>query len=85
MHRFFGLFATCILWLCMSPVVVNASAMPFGPTPYLRAGDTPTGFFDGAFHLEDFEDGDTDAFLTITPPDGITMPNSTSCSWPSPS
>ncbi len=81
MHRFFGLFATCILWLCMSPVVVNASAMPFGPTPYLQTGDTPTDFFCSLcadpLHIEDFENGTFDAFLTIFS-GGILQPNSTS-------
>ena len=77
MHRSFGLFATCVLWLCMSPVAVNAAAMPFGPTPYLEFGDTPAGFFAGPFHLEDFEDNSLDPFLTIVPGD-ILPPNSTS-------
>jgi len=61
----------------MSPVVVNASAMSFGPTPYLEEGETPAGFFDGPFHLEDFEDGMLDAFLTIFP-GNVLQPNSTS-------
>jgi len=63
----------------MSPVAVNASAIRFGPTPYLELGDTPTGFFDGSFpfHIEDFEDEVTDPFLTIIPGDTL-PPNSSS-------
>lgn len=51
------------------PLVANAGTTSFGPTAYLEAGDTPSGFYcttcSDPLHIEDFEDGMLDAFLTI--------------------
>ena len=65
--------SVCTLLLGMLPMVANGAAVPFGPTPYLETGDTPTDFFstDCELHLEDFEDGAVDAFLTISPGDPL--------------
>lgn len=38
----------------------------FGPTPYLSATDTPTGFASGAMAIEDLEDGDLDPRLVTS-------------------
>ena len=81
MRRILGLFATCTLLLCMSPVVADASAISFGPTPYLQMGDTPAAFYCALcvdpLVIENFEDNSLDPFLSID--NGrILEPNSTS-------
>ncbi|MBE9155744.1 PTPA-CTERM sorting domain-containing protein [Nodosilinea sp. LEGE 06152] len=49
----------------------SANAATFGPSPYVRASDSPfsgVNFSGGYFHLEDFEDGRLDTpGVTLTP------------------
>lgn len=54
--------ALCVGLALATPV---GAAEFFGPTPYLSAADTPTGFTDGATFVEDFEDGVADPRLSF--------------------
>lgn len=68
-----------VLLMSVLPLAANAGTTTFGPTPYLQFGDTPADFFCTACasHIEDFEDGMLDGFLSINngmifPPNGTT-------------
>lgn len=68
-----------VLLASLFPFAANAGTTTFGPTAYLELGDTPAGFFCDTcpHHLEDFEDGLLDSFLSIDngvifPPNGTT-------------
>ena len=64
------------LLMGMLPMAVNAATTNFGPTAYLKKGNTPAGFFcticSDDLHVDDLEDNMLDPFLTISP--GVILP-----------
>lgn len=56
-----------VLTLGILPIAANAATTHFGPTAYLKTGDTPAGFAcpECVLSIEDFEDNSLDPFLTI--------------------
>jgi len=56
-----------VLLVSVCPLAANAATTTFGPTEYLQHGDTPSNFFCAtcASHIEDFEDGLLNGFLSI--------------------
>ena len=71
-----------VILMGVMSIACQATTTSFGPSEYLQHGDTPSGFICDQcdLHVEDFEDGMLDAFLTIDngvifPPNGTTGTN----------
>lgn len=79
MRSYFKRLILGVLLMGISSIAANAATTSFGPSAYLQHGDTPSEFIceNCPLHVEDFEDGMLDGFLTIDngvvfPPNGTT-------------